>query len=155
VPSPLAHSFVSVPQKDDHGVRTAEELEVFKRALPVMNKCYASICGTAVIQFKDIPVRPAEYDGWVTIFDLHPSSADEDAVCADLVRFGNVVEVSIVGRVATVRFASHEEAERCVAALRKESREAGCVYNETCYSRDRGEPFSGWCVCARVVLSVA
>jgi hypothetical protein len=112
----------------------------------VMNKCYASICGTAVIQLKDIPPRPAEYDGRVMIFDLHPPSADEEAVRADLGRFGTVVEAAIAGHVATVRFASHDEAERCVAALRNESRRAGCVYNETCYSRDHGEPYSGWCV---------
>jgi len=55
------------------------------------------------------------------------------------------VEAAIAGAVATARFASHEEAERCVAALHKVSRGAGCVYNETCYSRDCGEPYSGWC----------
>jgi hypothetical protein len=134
-----------VPQKDGHGTRTDEELAVFKSALPVMNKAYASICGTAVVQLKDVPPRPAEYDGLVAIFDLLPSSVDEETVRADLGRFGNVVEAAVVGGVATARFESHEEAERCVAALRGESRGAHCVYNGTHYSRDRGEPYSGWC----------
>jgi len=80
----LFWDFASVPQKIEHGERTAEERAVFKRALPVMNKLYASICGTAVIQLKDIPPRPAEYDGRVIIFDLHPSSTDEEVVRADL-----------------------------------------------------------------------
>ena len=119
---------------------------MFKRALPVMNKLYASICGTTVIQLKDIPPRPAEYDGRVLIFDLHPSSTDEEAVRTDLGRFGTVVELAVEGSVATARFASHEEAEHCVATLHSESRGAGCLYNETCYSRDCGEPYSGWCV---------
>ena len=68
-----------------------------------MNKCYASICGTAVIQLKDVPPRPAEYDGRVTIFDLGPASADEEAVRTDLARFGNVVEFAVVTGVATIR----------------------------------------------------
>jgi hypothetical protein len=110
-----------------------------------MNKCYASICGTAVIQLKDVPPRPAEYDGRVTIFDLGPASADEEAVRTDLARFGNVVEFAVVTGVATVRFASHDEAERCVVALQRESRDACLVYNATHYSRDCGEPYSGWC----------
>jgi hypothetical protein len=134
-----------VPQKDGHGTRTDEELAVFKSALPVMNKAYASICGTAVVQLKDVPPRPAEYDGLVAIFDLLPSSVDEETVRADLGRFGNVVEAAVVGGVATARFESHEEADCCVAALRGESRGAHCVYNGTHYSRDRGEPYSGWC----------
>jgi hypothetical protein len=150
---PLPRSFVSVAQKNAHGERTTEELAVFKSALPVMNRCYASICGTAVVQLKDVPPRPAEYDGRVTIFDLCPSFADEEMVRADLGRFGDVVEAAVEGGVATARFASHEEAERCVAALCDESRGACCVYNATHYSRDRGEPYSGWC--ARPRLSPA
>jgi len=134
-----------VPQKDERGKRTAKELAVFNSALPVMNKCFASICGTAVVLLKDVPPRPPEYDGRVTIFDLCPSSADEEAVRVDLSRFGNVVEAAVSGTVASARFSSHDEAERCVAALCLESRDACCVYNETHYSRDRGEPFSGWC----------
>jgi len=55
------------------------------------------------------------------------------------------VEAAVVGGVATARFESHEEAERCVAALRGQSRGAHYVYNATHYSRDRGEPYSGWC----------
>jgi hypothetical protein len=35
---------------------------------------------------------------------------------------------------------------RVMFGRQDESRGAGCVYNETCYSRDRGEPYSGWCV---------
>jgi hypothetical protein len=146
----VSHSFVSVPQKDERGKRTAKELAVFNSALPVMNKCFASICGTAVVLLKDVPPRPPEYDGRVTIFDLCPSSADEEAVRVDLSRFGNVVEAAVSGTVASARFSSHDEAERCVAALCLESRDACCVYNETHYSRDRGEPFSGWCARPRL-----
>ena len=111
-----------------------------------MGLFYASITGTAVLQLKDIPERPAEYDGRVVVFDLCPADADEAAVRNDVGRFGDVVEAAVVaGSPARVRFSSHEEAERCVAALRNESRGASFEYNETSYSREGGTPYSGWC----------
>ena len=139
----------------------------FKKALPAMNLMYASICGTAVIQLKDIPPRPPEYDGKITVLDLALSS-DEVAVREDLGRFGEVVEVSVRADVpvrlsipapstfvATARYASHAEAEVCISALREEKRRAFCIYNETHYSCERGYPYSGWCVRPCVALHTA
>ena len=87
-------------------------MRVFKLGLPAMNRTYASIYGTAAIQLKDIPPRPTKYDGCVTLFNV--PSADEASVSDDLSRFGEVVDVTLKAGQASVRFASHEQAERCV-----------------------------------------
>ena len=81
----------------------------------VSNRTYASIYGTAAIQLKDIPPRPTKYDGCVTLFNV--PSADEASVSDDLSRFGEVVDVTLKAGQASVRFASHEQAERCVVGL--------------------------------------
>ena len=156
-------------------MRTAEDLAVFKQALKAINKLYASLTATLVLKLTDIPDRPTEYDGWVTIFQppsfahqlrlamrfqsIEESDSDEAAARADLGRFGEVLELRVMpspghkggyGRgadgVVEVRFASHTQAEGCVAALQAERRGASTVYNETAYSRKHGNPYSGWCV---------
>ena len=123
-----------------------------KRGLAGMGYLYASMCGTAVVQLKDIPPRPSEYDGRVIVFDKMYSemTSEKDVVVADLERFGGTItEIAIKASEAQVTFATHEQAERCIAALREEGRGACTVYNETAYSRGPvGEPFesfSGWC----------
>jgi len=116
---------------------------------------YASICGTAVVQLKDIPKRPREYDGRITV-SMIPSSSSDD-VHADLSRFGEVLDIKIEGnQAAHVRFASHEQAARCVAELKTEKRRASCVYNETGYDRKCaiGESFSGWCTVEQGLASM-
>ena len=127
-------------------------MRVFKLGLPAMNRTYASIYGTAAIQLKDIPPRPTKYDGCVTLFNV--PSADEASVSDDLSRFGEVVDVTLKAGQASVRFASHEQAERCVVGLREEQRAVGFVYNETHYSRERGEPYSGWCTAEQGSASI-
>ena len=145
----LFWDFTSLPQKDTAGgPRTAEETGIFKRGLQGMGYFYASMCGTAIVQLKDIPPRPSEYDGRVIVFDKTYSemTSEKDVVVADLERFGGTItEIAIKAGEAHVTFATHEQAERCIAALREEGRGACTVYNETAYSRDRGETFSGWC----------
>jgi hypothetical protein len=145
----LFWDFASLPQKDTAGgPRTAEDTDIFKRGLQGMGYFYASMCGTAIVQLKDIPPRPSEYDGRMIVFDKKYSemTSEKDVVVADLERFGGTItEIAIKAGEAHVTFATHEQAERCIAALREEGRGACTVYNETAYSRDRGETFSGWC----------
>ena len=62
------HSFASLPQKPPGGDRSEIEIAIFKRALAVMAFVYASLKGTAVLQLKDVPPRPKEYDGCITLF---------------------------------------------------------------------------------------
>ena len=44
------------------------EREVFSCALKVMAYVYASLTGTAVLQLKDIPECPEEYDGCIVLY---------------------------------------------------------------------------------------
>ncbi len=144
----LFWDFASLPQKDTAGgPRTAEEKKTFDRGIEAMGCFYASMCGTTIVQLKDIPPRPSEYDGRMSVFDASYSKSTSEAdVIADLERFGGTItEIAIKAGEAQVTFATHEQAERCIAALREEGRGACTVYNETAYSRDRGETFSGWC----------
>ena len=49
---------------------TEAEEQVGRRALAVMTYLYSSITGTAVLQQKEVPPRPAEFDGWVMLFNV-------------------------------------------------------------------------------------
>jgi hypothetical protein len=51
-------SFGSLPQKP----RTVDEEVTFKQALRIMADVYASPLGTCVLQLKDIPPRPVNFD---------------------------------------------------------------------------------------------
>jgi len=165
--------FTSLPQKDiakeAQGLapRTPEEADTMKRGLEGMGYLYASTCGTAVVQLKDIPPRPSEYDGRMLVFDeKYSEMTSKKDVIADLERFGGkITEIDIRPTVisathkqegeAHVTFATHKQAESCIAALREVGRGACTVYNETAYSRDRGEPFSGWCTFEEGVSKLA
>jgi len=159
----LFWDFASLPQKGENGEqRTPEEKTAFADGLKVMTNFYASLTGTAIVQLKDIPTRPSYYDGRVTVFDPPAAGASsgsggdglEASVRADLGRFGTVVKLSVdpgflrgdEDSVANVCFASHEQALRCIDALKDEERGAATVYNETAYDRDRNHNvYSGWC----------
>ena len=138
--------FTSLPQKP----RKPKEEDTFKRGLVGMGYFYASMCGTAVVQLKDIPPRPSEYDGRMIVFDKafseKTSKENEEALRSDLESFGGqITKIAIKAGEAHVTFTTHEQAMNCIAALKKVNRGACTVYNETAYSRDRGRPFSGWC----------
>ena len=62
------HSYASLYQHPPGGRRTPEENEAFGRALSVMADVYASAVGTTVLQIKEIPPRPKEYDGALCLF---------------------------------------------------------------------------------------
>jgi hypothetical protein len=152
--------FTSLPQKDKTGgPRTAEEAATMKRGLDGMGYLYASMCGTAVVQLKDIPRRPSEYNGRMIVFDeKYSKTTSEKDVVDDLERFGgHITEIAIKAGEAHVTFATHDQAIDCIAALHKDKRGACTVYNETAYSRDRDKPctFSGWCTFEEGVSKLA
>ena len=138
--------FTSLPQKDiakeAQGLppRTPEEAATMKRGLEGMGYLYASMCGTAVVQLKDIPPRPSEYNGRMIVFDeKYSETTSEKDVVDDLERFGgHITEIAFRPTVtsathkqkgeAHVTFATHEQAERCIAALREVDRGAITVY---------------------------
>jgi hypothetical protein len=71
-----------------------------------MNQLYASAVGTAVLQSKEIPPRPADYDAWICLF-APGKEVDEAAVRA---AFGEVLAVTDrrPDRMEiAVRFATH------------------------------------------------
>jgi len=162
----LFWDFGSLSQKP----RTSGENAAFKRGLKVMTNVYASLASTAVVQLKDIPPRPREYNGRVTVFDAPAGASSgsdgiDASVRADLGRFGGTVEELSVdpgflrgdeGSVANVCFASHEQALRCIDALKVEKRGAATVYNETAYDRNRDDKaYSGWCTMEQGMATLA
>jgi hypothetical protein len=99
------------------GPRTHEEKEIFTSALPAMNQLYASAVGTTVLQIKEIPRRPAEFDGWLCLFGVALTidmASVESAVRSTLSRFGAIVAFvdrrlsPLERKEIAVRFASHE-----------------------------------------------
>ena len=62
----FAGSFSSLPQRP----RSPAEDVRFGHALEVMGDLYASAIGTTVLQIKEIPDRPAEYDGALALFGV-------------------------------------------------------------------------------------
>eukprot|EP00900_Chrysochromulina_parva_P027937 jgi/Chrpa1/9778/Chrysochromulina_OHIO_Genome00016827-RA len=62
--------FPSLYQNSDQSPRTEEQERAFKRGLGVMGHIYASAIGTTVLQLKELPLRPPEYDGKLCLFDL-------------------------------------------------------------------------------------
>ena len=79
------------------GKRTAAQDAAFKDALNVMADVYASAVGTTVLQLKEIPPRPARFDGVLCLFGL-TVSADEAVIREALGCFGEITscDVSIV-----------------------------------------------------------
>ena len=135
--------FASLPQRDRTGERTEEEATVFKRALSVMALFYASLTGTSVLQLKDVPPRPAAFDGRIVLYTVHSAGDTEEqhatkaeALRAELVeRFGAVDEMKRVGENLHMRFGTHDAALRCVEALKTERRAIAFEYNTTAYDR--------------------
>ena len=121
-----------------------------------MGDLYASAIGTTVLQLKELPLRPAEFDGLLCLFDL-AEGVDEAAIRAALAAFGEVVSVAIGGGFppATVCFTTHEAALAAKRAARQLVHLAGGVdtlFNERSYDGRRGEAGyddddgRGWCV---------
>ena len=157
----LCPSYLSLPQwgingeprcelcsiKDDAGkvVPHADRClnAMFGNGLEVMGLCYASIAGTAVLQLKDVPPRPAAFDGRIVLYTVHSAGDTEEqhatkaeALRAELVeRFGAVDEMKRVGENLHMRFGTHDAALRCVEALKTERRAIAFEYNTTAYDR--------------------
>ena len=130
------------------GKRTEEEDASFCRALDVMADLYASAVGTTVLQFKEIPPRPKEFEGGLALFGL-ADEANETTIRSELSRFGAITSVTVGGwPPAVVRFGAHEAVEAALAALGASPPAALCqdlahLYKEVPYDD------KGWCEAAR------
>ena len=117
-----------------------------------MADVYASAVGTTVLQLKEIPLRPTEFDGAVCLFGLKPEKNDEAAIREALNRFGTIKGIELNRDPAVVRFTTHE------AALQAEKEGLpelcggiGTLYNERSYDGRKSEANRsdddgrGWC----------
>ena len=151
----LFWDFPSLYQNSDQSPRTEEQERAFKRGLGVMGHIYASAIGTTVLQLKELPLRPPEYDGKLCLFDLAPG-VDGAAIKAALVAYGDIVSCTL-GRFppATVCFTTHaaaQAAKRAAAQLAHISGGVDTLFNERSYDGRHGEAGldddegRGWCV---------
>ena len=125
----------------------------------VMADVYASAVGTTVLQLKEIPLRPPEFDGAVCLFGLKPEKKDDEIrealekkIRKALKCFGTIKGIELNRDPAVVRFTTHE------AALQAEKEGLpelcggiGTLYNERSYDGRKGEANRsdddgrGWC----------
>ena len=109
-----------------------------------MGDVYASAIGTRVLQLKEIPQRPAEYDGVLCLFELE-DGIDEASIQEALQTYGEIISVTCEADAwppAIVRFSTHEAAR----SVRRDAEElkhiAGGIdtlYNERSYDGRKGE----------------
>jgi hypothetical protein len=155
------HSQPSLPQKP----RSSAEDQKFARSLTVMGDLYASAVGTTVLQLKEIPTRPAEYNGALCLFlnwdegKQAYRDVSREAVEAALGGFGTIKSCELTGDLrdhqgaVVVRFATHAAALAAKKAGPFPELCAGVdtLYNERSYDGRRGEAGRaddegrGWC----------
>jgi len=107
-----------------------------------MADVYASAVGTTVLQLKEIPPRPTEYDGKLALFGVEEEEAVRKALPSG-------VRCEKVGGMTVVSFPTHEEAlafkgSRKQKKLAKLCEGIDTVYNERPYDE------RGWCVPPRL-----
>ena len=107
-----------------------------------MGDLYASAIGTTTLCIREIPTRPASYDGFIKLYDL-VQGVDEAAVREALEQFEHLgAIVSIDMGAFEVRFSTHEAARAARRAAATLARIAGGVdtlYNERSYEGRKGE----------------
>ena len=107
-----------------------------------MGDLYASAIGTCVLQLKELPQRPAEYNGFVCLFDL-VKGTDEIAIRTALREYGEIESIEMgEWPPATVRFSTHEAARGARRAAEKLKHVAGGIdtlFNERSYDGREGD----------------
>lgn len=103
-----------------------------------MPDMYASAIGTTVLQLKEVPKRPAAFDGQLALYELN-DGVDEQQIRASF--GGEITKVEVTGwPSAIVHFASHEAATAAASAGTSVCKGQAMLYNELPYDR------KGWCV---------
>ena len=136
-----------------------------------MADVYASAVGTTVLQLKEIPLRPPEFDGAVCLFGLKPEKKDDEIrealeikirdeirealeikIREALDRFGTIKGIELNRDPAVVRFTTHEAALQAEKEVIPELCDGmGTLYNERSYDGRKGEANRsdddgrGWC----------
>ena len=123
----LFWDFISLHQKRnaEYG-RTDDETAAFRRGLDVMAFLYASLTSTTVLVQTEVPPRPQQYEGQLTVWNVF----DEAALREEMAQYGTVAGIKVSGKTATVSFESELSAQAAHAALQ----ERACrTYNEREY----------------------
>eukprot|EP00312_Isochrysidales_sp_CCMP1244_P014706 CAMPEP_0202741946 /NCGR_PEP_ID=MMETSP1388-20130828/4654_1 /ASSEMBLY_ACC=CAM_ASM_000864 /TAXON_ID=37098 /ORGANISM="Isochrysis sp, Strain CCMP1244" /LENGTH=1959 /DNA_ID=CAMNT_0049408819 /DNA_START=358 /DNA_END=6236 /DNA_ORIENTATION=+ len=145
--------YSSLFQNPPGGRRTPEERAAFDRAIKVMGDLYASAIGTTVLQIKEIPLRPANFDGALCLYGL-AEGIGEAQVRSALEPSGTLVGCELDLQPAIVRFSTHTAALGAVAAAAMRGLCAGSdlLYNERSYDGRTGDADGraddtgrGWC----------
>ena len=103
----------------------------------------ASAIGTTVLQIKEIPERPAEFDGAICLFGL-AQGVGESEICERLQAFGVIVsyEAGAGSTPAIARFSTHASAvaaKRAASELVDLCAGIDTLYNERSYDGRRSE----------------
>ena len=103
----------------------------------------ASAIGTTVLQIKEIPERPAEFDGAICLFGL-AQGVGESEICERLQAFGVIVsyEAGAGSTPAIARFSTHASAvaaKRAASELVDLCAGIDTLYNERSYDGHRSE----------------
>ena len=117
-----------------------------------MGSMYASAIGTSVLQLKEIPPRPAEFDGAICLFGLKVG-VEESGIRAALERFGQITDLfsATACRPTVVQFKTHEsalDAKRAAHQLKSLCDGIDTLYNEQSYDGKGGcdeDNGRGWC----------
>jgi len=131
-------------------------LRAVRASSPQINSLYGSAIGTTVLQLKELPPRPREYDGKLCLFNVAPG-VDEAAIKAALVPYGDIVSCTLgkTARRAIVCFATHaaaQAAKRAAAQLVHIGGGVDTLFNERSYDGRHGEAGldddegRGWCI---------
>ena len=123
----------------------------------------ASAIGTTVLQIKEIPERPAEFDGAICLFGL-AQGVGESEICEWLQAFGVIVsyEAGAGSTPAIVRFSTHASAvaaKRAASELVSLCAGIDTLYNERSYDGRTGDEGMdddngrGWCAVAHQCLT--
>uniref|UniRef100_A0A7S2NHY8 Uncharacterized protein n=2 Tax=Haptolina brevifila TaxID=156173 RepID=A0A7S2NHY8_9EUKA len=145
----LFWDFASLPQKP----RSSTEDDQFQAALDVMGLIYASIAGTAILQLRSIATRPPEFDGCLSLFAQamdNELSLREEFRQLEVALNAQVQNFEVVSgndsKIVNVRFATHEQAECCFAAMLQKKLAVSWTYSTVSYERgEQNMPYSGWC----------
>ena len=100
----------------------------------------ASAIGTKVLQIKEIPERPAEFDGAICLFGL-AEGVGEYAICEWLQAFGVIVSYEAGAGATPVRFSTHSSAvaaKRAASELVDLCAGIDTLYNERSYDGRTG-----------------
>ena len=110
----------------------------------VMADVYASAVGTTTLQLKEIPPRPAEFDGALCLFGLKPGM-DEAAIRRALKGFGEITRCELRRDPAVVYFAIHASALKAKEAELPDLCDGmDMLYNERSYDGSSDDDGRGW-----------